>query len=71
MKKILFAAVALVAVSFASCTGCTDAINKAKEAADSILAADSAAVADSLAALNADSLVDVADSLVEDTAAFE
>ncbi|NLV53380.1 MAG: hypothetical protein GXY64_08990 [Bacteroidales bacterium] len=70
MKKILFAAIALVAVSFASCTGCTDALNKINQVADSI------AQADSLAALNAasDSLDFDMDSLVEvedDSVVFE
>ncbi len=45
MKKILFAAMALVAFSFASCNGCTGQINELQKAADSL-----AAVVDSASA---------------------
>ena len=38
MKKILFAAVALVAISFASCNGCAK-LDEIQKAADSLAAA--------------------------------
>ena len=55
MKKILFAAVALVAISFASCTGCADKLNEAAKAADSIAA---------LAADTVDAQIDEADTVM-------
>ena len=55
MKKILFAAVTLVAISFASCNGCAK-LDEIQKAADSISAA--------LDSANAQ--VEVADSLVEE-----
>lgn len=58
MKKILFVAVALVAISFASCTGCANKLDEIQKAADSL-----AAAVDS-----ADALVDEADTVFSEVA---
>jgi outer membrane murein-binding lipoprotein Lpp len=57
MKKILFAAVALVAISFASCNGCAK-LDEIQKAADSLSAAMDSASAQ----------IDEADSLFEEAA---
>ena len=57
MKKILFAAVALVAISFASCNGCAK-LDEIQKAADSL-----SATLDSASAQ-----VEEADSIVEEVA---
>ena len=38
MKKILFAAMALVTISFASCNGCASKLDEIQKAADSVSA---------------------------------
>lgn len=58
MKKILFAAIALVAISFASCSGCAGKLDEISKAADSLSAALDSASAQ----------IDEADSLVEEVA---
>ena len=67
MKKILFAAVALVAISFASCTGCVNQLNdELQKAADSLAAADSL----SAAADSASYAIDEADAALDSVEAF-
>ena len=64
MKKILFAAVALVAISFASCTGCVNQLNdELQKAADSLSAAADSA---SYAIDEADAALDSVEAFVEE-----
>ncbi len=63
MKKILFAAVALVAISFASCNGCAK-LDEIQKTADSLAAAmDSASAQVEEADSAFDEVIEAADSV--------
>ena len=65
MKKILFAAMALVTISFASCNGCASKLDEIQKAADSVSAIVDSANAELDEANAALDTLDAADDSVE------
>ena len=65
MKKILFAAMALVTISFASCNGCASKLDEIQKAADSVSA--NAELDEANAAIDTlDAAVDSVEAFVEE-----